>query len=196
MAGFGGIASVGKSIELVLNTGFQAVQPVDGELTQAILVRTDDIDPPAMAVPRPGLSILLYRVDFNKVTRSGWSAAGAEDGHSYLPLDLHYLLTAWGDNAEHEHRVIGRTLQILERPAGIGSAQLLPGGDWGPAESVQFFLEDLPTEDLMRTFDSLRCNFRLSVPYLVRIVVIVTNDAEPGPPVLTAVRGMRTGTGR
>ncbi|TYB64790.1 DUF4255 domain-containing protein [Nonomuraea sp. PA05] len=196
MAGFGGIAAVGKSLELVLNTGYQATQPVDGALTQAVLVRTDDIDPPAMALPRPGLSILLYRVDFNKVTRPDWSAVGAEDGNAYLPLDLHYLLTAWADNAEHEHRVIGRTLQILERPAGLGAAQLLPGGDWGPGESVQFFLEDLPTEDLMRTFDSLRCNFRLSVPYLARIVVIATNGGEPPPPVLTSVRGLRSGTGR
>jgi hypothetical protein len=196
MAGFGGIASVGKSIELVLNTGYQAVQPVDGLLTNALLVRTEDIDPPAAAVARPGLSILLYRVDFNKTMRASWAAVAAEDGRAHLPVDLHYLLTAWGDNAEHEHRVIGRTMQILERPAGLGSAQLLPGGDWAVDESVQLFLEDMPTEDLMRTFDSLRCDFRLSVPYLARIVVISTDDGRAAPPVLTAVRGDRPETGR
>ena len=119
MAGFGGIASVGRSIELVLNTGYQAVQPVPGELTRALLVRTEDIDPPAVAVPRPGLSILLYRVDFDKTMRASWAAVSSEDGHAHLPLDLHYLLTAWGDNAEHEHRVIGRTMQILERPGWL-----------------------------------------------------------------------------
>ncbi|WP_086843546.1 DUF4255 domain-containing protein [Amycolatopsis kentuckyensis] len=195
MAGFGAIASVGKSLELLLNTGYEAVPPVGGEITQAMLVRTDDLDGAAVPVPRPGLSILLYRVDFNKVTRPAWATVSELDGAAHLPLDLHYLLTAWGDNAEHEHRIIGRTLQVLERPAGLGAAQLLPGGDWGDTEAVEMELEDVPTDDLMRTFDSLRCDFRLSVPYLIRIVVI-SLDGQAGPPVLTAVRGVTTGPGR
>jgi len=100
MAGFDGIASVGRSIELVLNTGYQAVEPVPEEKTEAMLVRTEDIDLPSVAL-RPGLSILLYRVDFDKTMRASWAAVSSEDGRAHLPLDLHYLLTAWGDNAEH-----------------------------------------------------------------------------------------------
>jgi len=181
---------VGRSIELVLNTGYRAVQPVAGETTRALLVRTEDIDPPALAVPRPGLSILLYRVDFDKAMRASWAAVSSEDGRAHLPLDLHYLLTAWGDNAEHEHRVVGRTMQILERPGGLSGPLLQPGGDWTAGESVQLYLEDMPTEDLMRTFDSLRCEFRLSIPYIARVVVVSSLDAVPAPPVLTSVRGI------
>src|SRR5690349_15028186 len=135
MAGFGGIASVGRSIELVLNTGFQAVEPVAGETTRAMLVRTEDIDPPALTLPRPGLTILLYRVDFDKTMRASWAAVSSEDGRMHLPVDLHYLLTAWGDNAEHEHRVIGRTMQLLERPGGLSGPLLQPGGGWAPDEA-------------------------------------------------------------
>jgi hypothetical protein len=195
MAGFGGIASVGSSIERVLNAGYQAVQPVPNETTRALLVRTEDIDPPAVAVPRPGLSILLYRVDFDKTMRASWAAVSSEDGRAHLPLDLHYLLTAWGDNAEHEHRVIGRTMQILERPAGLSGPLLHPGGDWDTGEAVQLYLEDMPTEDLMRTFDSLRCEFRLSIPYVARVVVVSDIDGDPGPPVLTSIRGITPGVG-
>ena len=180
----------------MLNTGYRALPPVANEVTRAVVVRTEDIDPPALAVPRPGLSILLYRVDFDKTMRASWAAASAEDGASHLPLDLHYLLTAWGDNAEDEHRVIGRTMQILERPGGLSGALLQPDGQWATDESVQLYLEDMPTEDLMRTFDSLRCDFRLSIPYLARVVVVSATDGVPGAPVLTSVRGSAPDVGR
>ena len=39
---------------------------------------------------------------------------------------------------------------------------------------MQLYLEDMATDDLMRTFDSLECDFRLSVPYIARVVVIAT----------------------
>ncbi|WP_138760645.1 DUF4255 domain-containing protein [Modestobacter altitudinis] len=192
MAGFGGVAAVGKSFEAVLNAGYAATQPIAGSSTRARLVSTDDLDPPAPAITRPGLSVLLYRVDFNKTLRAAWAAAGAVDGAARLPLDLHYLLTAWGDNPEHEHRIIGRTLQVLESLGGFSGPLLQPGGEWSVTDSVQLYLEDMPTEDLMRTFDSLQCEFRLSIPYIARVVVISTAGTSGGP-VLTSVRGARTG---
>src|SRR5262249_41965521 len=90
---------------------------------------------------------------------------------------------------EHEHQVIGRTMQILERPGGLSGPLLQPGGDWATGEAVQLYLEDMPTEDLMRTFDSLRSEFRLSIPHIARVVVLARPHGEPGPPVLTSVRG-------
>ena len=82
-------------------------------------------------------------------------------------------------------------MQILERLGGLSGAQLLPEGGWSVAESVQLHLEDMPTDNLMRTFDSLRCDFRLSVPYIARVVVVSTDDGAPGPDVVTAARGIR-----
>jgi hypothetical protein len=192
VAGFGGIAAVGKSIELVLNAGFAALEPITGSQTKTRLVRTDDLDPPAPVITRPGLSVLLYRVDFNKALRAAWAATGSVDGSAHLPLDLHYLLTAWGDNPEDEHRILGRALQILEELGGLSGPLLQPGGDWTATESVQLYLEDMPTEDLMRTFDSLQCEFRLSIPYIARVVVLSSAGQATGD-VLTSVRGARTG---
>ncbi|SFO74600.1 Protein of unknown function [Geodermatophilus dictyosporus] len=195
MADFGGVAAVGKSIEAVLRAGFAAVQPIDGTLTTAQLIGTDDLRPPAPRITRPALSVLLYRVDFNKTLRAAWAAAGSTDGSAHLPLDLHYLLTAWGENPEAEHRIIGRALQVLESLGGFSGPLLQPGGRWSTTESVQLYLEDMPTEDLMRTFDSLQCEFRLSIPYIARVVVISTPGTTPDP-VLTSVRGARTGVVR
>jgi hypothetical protein len=136
----------------------------------------------------PALSILLYRADFNKTTRSGWSAVGSLDGLAHLPLDLHYLLTAWADNAEHEHQIIGRTLQTLEGLGGLSGPLLHPMGGWAPNEAVQLHLEDMSTHDLMRTFDSLTCDFRLTVPYIARVVV-VTGPGDGVPADVSALVG-------
>jgi hypothetical protein len=192
MAGFRAVAAVGRSIEAVLNAAYAVEQPIDAnEPTTAALIQTDDLEGlGSPQIVRPALSILLYRVDFNKTTRAGWSAVGSEDGRPHLPLDLHYLLTAWASNAEHEHRILGRTLQVLEELGGLAGPLLHPDGDWLPDESVQLYLEDMATDDLMRTFDSLTCDFRLSIPYIARVVV-VTGEGTPVPEVLTFVRGLR-----
>jgi hypothetical protein len=193
VAGFKSVAAVGKSLERLLASAFLAEQPFDTGATRAVLVQTEDLDatgPDSTVIARPALSILLYRVDFNKTTRAGWSAVGSVDGRAHLPLDLHYLMTAWADNAEHEHRIIGRTLQVLEHVGALSGPLLDPDGDWLPGETVQLYLEDMATDDLMRTFDSLTCDFRLSIPYIARVVV-VTSDGDSVPDVTTMVTGLR-----
>jgi len=195
MAGFRGVAAVGQSIEALLNAAYVAEQPIDETPTNAVLVQTEDLDlGPDSAIVRPALSILLYRVDFDKTTRAGWSSVGSVDGRAHLPLDLHYLLTAWATNAEHEHLIVGRTMQVLEQVGALSGPLLHPTGEWLADEAVQLYLEDMATDDLMRTFDSLTCDFRLSIPYIARVVVI-SSDGAPVPEVLTFVRGARPDVG-
>ncbi|MEV1319963.1 DUF4255 domain-containing protein [Micromonospora arborensis] len=191
VAGFRSIAAVGRSIELALSAGFATEEPVETHATRVQLVRTEDFDPASPTLVRPALSVLLYRVDFNKTMRASWSSVGAVDGRVYLPVDLHFLLTAWADNAAHEHQVIGRAMQILEELGALSGPLLHPDGDWTPNEAVQLYLEDISTDDLMRTFDSLTCDFRLSIPYVARVVVVSTRDGAPLPDVLTHVQGLR-----
>jgi hypothetical protein len=189
MAGFRSVGAVGKSIEALLNVAFADQPPVASRATHAVLIRTDDLDlsPGSQIAPTPALSILLYRVDFNKTMRPSWSAVASVDGHSHLPLDLHFLLTAWADNAEDEHQIIGRAMQVLETVGALSGPLLYPTGGWEPGEAVQLYLEDMATDDLMRTFDSLQCDFRLSVPYIARIVVIsgsiIPDEADGAAPV-------------
>ena len=189
MAGFRSVGAAGKSIEAVLNVAFADDPPVASHATHAVLIRTDDLDLSAGSLisPTPALSLLLYRVDFNKTMRPAWSSLGSIDGHCHLPLDLHFLLTAWADNAEDEHQIIGRALQTLETIGALSGPLLYPTGEWEPGEAVQLYLEDMATDDLMRTFDSLQCDFRLSVPYIARIVMlsgtILPRDVQGAEPV-------------
>jgi hypothetical protein len=192
VAGFKSVGAVGKSIEAFLNDAFGDQPPVDGYTTTAALVRSDDLELASTTlIVFPALSILLYRVDFNKTMRASWSSLGSIDGFSHLPLDLHFLLTAWADNAEHEHQIIGRAMQAIETVGALSGPLLYPSGDWDAGEAVQLYLEDMATDDLMRTFDSLQCDFRLSVPYIARVVVVTGTEADPPVDVTTVISGIQ-----
>lgn len=195
MSGYAGIAAVGKSIERMLNLAFTERQPVTGKNTRAVLIKTDDMKPNQVqsAIGPYALSIFLYRVDFNKAMRAAWSAVGSADGKGHLALDLHFLLTPWADNAEHEHLILGRAMQVLEYTPILSGPLLyapsLPYPDEPQAttiESVQILLEEISTEALMRTFDSLPTDYRLSVPYVARVVRIDTRETRMVPPVTDA----------
>lgn len=199
MAGFTGIAGVGKSIERMLARAFLEREPVPGKNTKAILIRTEDLGNSLVKskIGDYALSILLYRVDFNKTMRAAWSAVGNADGRGHLALDLHYLMTPWADNAEHQHMIIGRAMQVIERTPVLSGVTLyspslpaVPQYAGEPKEaatdSVQLLLEEISTEALMRTFDSLPTDYHLSVPYVARVVRIDTHEEIDHPPVTDA----------
>ncbi|WP_093555019.1 DUF4255 domain-containing protein [Pseudoduganella namucuonensis] len=195
MSGYAGIAAVGKSLERLLTMAFNERQPVPTKVTRAVLIKTDDLKSSNVptAIGPYALSLLLYRVDFNKTMRAAWSAVGSVDGQGHLPLDLHFLLTPWADNAEHEHMILGRAMQALDYTPILSGPLLyqpsLPYPDEpesAPTESVQVVMEEISTEALMRTFDSLPTDYRLSVPYVARVVRIDSRESRPVPPVTDA----------
>jgi hypothetical protein len=189
MASFASISAVGKSIERFLAAAFMATPPVaDATVT---LVRTEDFDATAQSnvVKPPCLTIFLYRVDFNKQVRASWSAIGSADGRGHLPLDLHFLLTAWASDAEKELLILGRALQAMESTPILSGPLLYASGGFAPNETVQVTLEDVTTEAVMRMFDSLPTDYKLSVPYVARVVRVDGLTATPGPPVLTVAIG-------
>jgi hypothetical protein len=155
MAGFTGIAAVGTSIERLLTQAFSERTPIPNKASKAALIRTEDLADDTLIknlIGDLGLTILLYRVDFNKTMRAAWSAVGNADGRGYLALDLHYLLTPWADNAEHQHMIVGRAMQALERTPVLSGPTLyspnLPLPAYAgepqnaPTDAVQILLEE------------------------------------------------------
>ena len=197
MAGFAGIAAAGKSIEMLLNSSFEDLQPLDlpgqppGKKTKAVLVRTPDFDPNNVAnnIGSPALSIFLYRVDFNKVMRAAWAGATERDGRAHLGLDLHYLITPWAENAVDEQRILGRAMQCLDSTPILSGPLLHSSGEWDAGEAIQIMLEEVSNEAVMRMFDSLPTEYRLSVPYVARVMRLDSRVAAPEGPVITAITG-------
>lgn len=194
MADFTSIVAALNSVVRYLLCCFEERQPIEEKRTNVLLVRTEDLNRnESQLITRPVLTLLLYRVDYNKTMRSAWAAMGHGDGEAHLPLDLHFLLTPWAENADHEYRILGRTMQCLENMPIFSGPLLDPITDWAPHEAIQLCLEDLSTEDVMRTFDSLPMDYKLSVPYVARPVLIDGRQHRTGVPVTTAVSGVKGG---
>jgi Pvc16 N-terminal domain len=200
MANFHCIAATGLSIERMLNACFQEEDPIPDSPTRAraVLIRTEDLESIGSTgnlIQPPALSILMYRVDFNKAMRAGWSAVGSVNGRAYLPLDLHLLITPWAQNAEFELRILGKAMQCLEEHPSLTGPLLVEGAGWAPGDSIQLLMEEIPTETVMRTFDSLPHDYKLSVPYVARVVRLDGSTTSAPPDVATRVLGIRPPAG-
>jgi Pvc16 N-terminal domain len=195
MADYHSIAATGRSVERLLNHSFQVEEPVPGRSTRAVLVRTADLETGTAnaVIVEPAVSIFVYRVDYNRTMRAAWSAVGSQEGRAYLPLDIYFLLTPWAENADFELRILGRAMTCLEESPILSGPLLDPLATWSPGEAVQVTLADLSTEDLMRTFDSLPIDYKLSVLYVARVITLAERAAVPARPVTTLAVGSRPG---
>jgi hypothetical protein len=80
-------------------------------------------------------------------------------------------------------------MQALEVMPNLSGPLLPPAAGFNPNEAVQVILEDIATDSLMRTFDSLQADYKLSVAYVARVVRVSSKVASPSPPVLTSILG-------
>lgn len=141
------------------------------------------------------VSIWLYRVTTNEHARGFSSAGGGLAATTPLAVDLHLLLTVWATDAEAEHTLLAWTMsQLFRQPAldlSMLSTAWTPPGQPHPHgfarnEVITVVQEEMSTEDLMRVWDALSRPYRLSVPYVVRVVTIDAEVAEAALPVRSA----------
>lgn len=199
MGSFRAIAAVGNSLVRLIEAGFAAQTPIEPSPpgVGVSLVRTEDFDQSAgsHSFVFPHLSVFLYRVEPNRTMRAAWAGVSAHDGRVHTVVDLHYLLTAWAANADHEHRILGRTMQWLDTHPVLVGPLLDPMADAAPGEAVQLVPDDVPSETIFRVFDLLPCKYRVSLPYVARVVRLDGPDPRVDPPVLDAATGARPSVG-
>lgn len=192
------IAAVALSLRELLNRCFATLDAADPDAFRALptarIVGTEDFKTigtgAGSAIRFPSLAIFCYRADVNRVMRSPWAAVAHHDRTIHLPLDLHFLLTPFDSDPEAELRILGAAMQCLEQQPVLAGPRLHPIGGWDPGEAIQLVNEDLVTEDVLRTFDTLPTDFRLSVSYLARVTRLDAPDEPDHPDVLTTVRGL------
>ncbi len=183
MAGYSAIAAAAKSLERLLSKRFALDQPVPAPaVTKAVLVSTDDFDLNGQTVIKPpALSIFLVRVEVNRVTRAAWSAVGAEEERVHLPLDLHFLLTAWAKDASLQHTIAGWMMRVLEDTPSLppGLLNRTYANVFHPNETVELSLAELSTEELFRIWEVIAENaYQISIPYVARVVRIESRILE------------------
>jgi Pvc16 N-terminal domain len=126
-----------------------------------------------------GGSIYLHRVAFN-TSRRNLSPRTALDGTRYrppTPVDLHFLVTAWGRTPEEQQSVLGWIIRTLQ-DTPVLSAGLLNrfAGDRGEVfssnEAVEIVGEILSFQDMLNIWEIAKINQQPSVSYVARMVFL------------------------
>lgn len=186
-SGFEAIALAGETVVRSLKTAFAAVPPLRGSSGRQVDIR--QVSPHELGGIRSEhnvLTLLLYRVDVNRAMRAGHVANRGTDGRYALPLDLFYLLTAWGANAVDEQLILGRAMQALAEASPLAGAVARANVGGHPdveIEDLSVIIDELSNEAMMRIFDAFPVKYRLSVPYIARVARIALADPGRRPPV-------------
>jgi len=150
----------------------------------------------------PFVSLFLFQISGNAELRNRPRQL-APDGRlrrQSLPLELSYLITAWGVRtlndvssdavaAREEARLLGAVMQALYDDAEVGRADLFePAGVpvWATGDGLQIAMECLPVDQHYRIWDAGEMPYRLSVIYRVRVASLDPTLLPPAPPVQVA----------
>lgn len=125
-----------------------------------------------------GISLYLYRVAVNGARRNLPPSLGS-DGRRYrppVPLDLHYVLSAWARSAVKQQRLLAWTIRMFEDvpilPTGLLNHYGPEPEIFKPGETVELLLESLTLQDLNNLWSTTRSSPPLSVGYVARNVGI------------------------
>mgnify|MGYP003573527690 CR=1 FL=1 len=129
------------------------------------------------------VTLFLYRVDVDRTKRHRDlpRATPQSPRRTALALELRYLLTVWGETAEQEQEVLAECMEILDQHAVLSGEQLNSDYAWEEGAEIKIALESISNEDMLRLWDSLEPAYRLSVPYLVRTVLLQPLSREEAP---------------
>lgn len=168
-----GIHAIHVTCEAVVRLLGELYRPdlIERELNlQFAVYTTEDFKGPMAA----GLSLYLYRLHVNDSQRSPFGNSTTD--YPQLPLDLHFFLTAWGKQASLQHAILGWALRALEDhrtlPAALLNGVRPEAPVFGDNETVEVVDGQLSNEELMRIWDGLGVEYRLSVPFVARVVRI------------------------
>ena len=175
MADYRAIHATSTAIIDLLRSNYRR-EDFDNDLVFELYTSTD-FDQPMAA----GVSVFLYRVYANGSHRipSGRLGPDGRRFQNQLPLELHYLLTAWSNDASLQHTIAGWMLRTVEDFPTLPAALLNQSvtGVFRPEETVSLGLCDLRTEDLLRIWETMvDKKFQLSVPYVARVVQIESRE--------------------
>jgi hypothetical protein len=124
--------------------------------------------------PTLGITLFLYHISHNMEIVNRPPGRINPDGSRQpppLPLDLHFLVTAWAKNAGLQHEIVGWMMRMLEDSPILPATLLnrrIPGL-FQPEETVEIILNPLTAEEILRIWERVtKRGYQISVPYLAR----------------------------
>jgi hypothetical protein len=125
-----------------------------------------------------GLSLYLHRIAVNASRRAAVR----------LPLDLHYLLTAWARDAVLQQRMLGWAAGTLAHHPTLPATLLNHYGPepdvFEPHETVELLVASVSEQDAAEIWEIAKSQRQPSLHYIARIVEIEPREPlEEGAPV-------------
>ena len=171
MASHVAVASTCEAIVRLLRSNFDPAEFNNATLDFQVYVADNFLQPMDQ-----GVSVMLYRIYHNGSHRtpSGRVVDGQRQ-RTKLPVDLHFLLTAWAKTASRQHEIAGWMMRVLEDnptlPASLLNAY--QPDVFRDDEAVEIVLAELTTEDMFHIWEvMIQHVYQLSVPYVARLVQI------------------------
>lgn len=144
------------------------------------------------------INLFLYQTEINPSWRNlplPDQVRPGESGHPPLALNLHYLITAYGedDDDTRSHRLLGQAMSTLHdhpilspEEIELATATELPGSTLHQQiESVRIVPHTLSLDELSRLWTTFQTQYRISAAYQASVVVIESRRAARTPlPVL------------
>jgi hypothetical protein len=171
MAGYQAIAATSHALRLLLDNA--AAGSEWGAQTVEVF-QTGQLQKP-LESGKWKLSIYLYRVLVSTVRRDRGPRVDV-DGRTYrpsLPVDLHYLVTAWAKEAPDAQRLLGWAMRTIDDTPAL-PASLLNSYSAEPVfaehEDVELLWEPLTLGDLYNIWQVAQDNQAPSAAYIARMV--------------------------
>jgi hypothetical protein len=203
------IGAVSAVLRNLLDNGMIDIGPPIGSVkVTAVAPDTIDLENTAST---PSINLFLYRVSSNQ----GWqnsdlpsrNSNGGRISNPPLALDLHYLVTAYGESDFEAEILLGYAMHLLHErpvldraavrralnPSPLGAPilppafQALSAADLADQmETVKVTPEPMDTEEMSRLWSAVQTHYRPSAAYIASVVLIQAREpASGGLPVLS-----------
>ena len=123
---------------------------------------------------RNRLTLFLYRITPAAEARNPNPPDRPANGPPALALELHYLMTAWADDARMEQSVLTWAMREMQLRPVLDGASLTAEAQWAASDVVQIIPAELSVEEMARIWDGLSPKYRLSTAYVARVVPVDT----------------------
>ncbi|HEX7151242.1 MAG TPA: DUF4255 domain-containing protein [Thermoanaerobaculia bacterium] len=170
---------------------YRAIGAVSASIRDLLIAKMEQgvsvsIAPPDVEVQQIGagrINLFLYKVEENVALKNadlpGLGNPGAY-GRPPLSLDLHYMVTAYGETEEEQvatHHILGDAMRVLHDNAILFPPELSPELR-NEVEHVKLYLEPLSLEELSKIWTSVTRPLRLSACYHVSVVRIESRNVR------------------
>lgn len=178
---YGVIADVSLTLQTVLTQAFQPLDPAAPPVAEISDLQGNIPTHPAR------LTIFLFETveDASARNRPHILVSKLPDMKLKKPpmaLLLRYMMTPWSGDRITDHKLLGRTLQILYDGAILSGTQL-QGGLTGTDQALKVTLSPLTIEERARVWYAIQKPYHLSVTYEVRVVNLDAVTEERQAPI-------------